>query len=353
MVELTYDFETLSTREGFNKSLRHFKQVNDFVSNIQERRNLADALSEALDQKEIQNKQILPIIYALLVDKYNYRSYSYNLEKKVDDFTDLLEAVKKWKAVDIVLVYHHPEMGTTVVNPKNFEHWDSLQMMNKNELLTVYVGAFDKDLNQKTADKTAELFINRLYGKKAAIPQSLTKGSFQPPKPKTQKPASTTKHTGRKASGSKKAKGNGSQVQVSVQTQKSESQPEKTQQQSSSSGVVGTGPMPKKMTPFYAIPVTNELFHNGNVEAWKRVIDSYKNKHPQLEVYIYYEGEAIHDINTLFKWGKVKHGSSIMFRVGGEDIQDVAKLKRYLQQGASPRFEDFLKFPVNKILDLF
>jgi hypothetical protein len=107
------------------------------------------------------------------------------------------------------------------------------------------------------------------------------------------------------------------------------------------------------MTPFYSIPVTNELFHNGNVEAWKKIIQSYNAKHPNLEVYIYYDGERIHDIHSLFKWGKVKHGSVIMVAIAGEDIQDVAKLQRYLRQGASPMFEAFLRFPVNTVLNLF
>ncbi|MDZ7793320.1 MAG: hypothetical protein U5P10_06385 [Spirochaetia bacterium] len=109
----------------------------------------------------------------------------------------------------------------------------------------------------------------------------------------------------------------------------------------------------RRMTPFYSIPVTNELFHNGNVEAWKKVIQSYQAKHPGLDVYIYYDGERIHDIHSLFKWGKVKHGSTILVAVAGEDIQDVAKLQRYLRQGASPQFEAFLRYPVNTILNLF
>jgi hypothetical protein len=70
-------------------------------------------------------------------------------------------------------------------------------------------------------------------------------------------------------------------------------------------------------------------------------------------VFVFYEGERIHDINTLFKWGKVKHGSAIMIAVAGEAILDVAKLQRYLRQGASPAFEAFLRFPVNTILNLF
>jgi hypothetical protein len=103
----------------------------------------------------------------------------------------------------------------------------------------------------------------------------------------------------------------------------------------------------------YSVNVTNELFHNGNVEAWKRIIASYNAKHPDLQVLVYYDGERIMDINALFKWGKVKHGSTIQFAIAGEDISDVAKLQRYLSQGASHLFEAFLKGPVNSVMALF
>jgi hypothetical protein len=108
-----------------------------------------------------------------------------------------------------------------------------------------------------------------------------------------------------------------------------------------------------RMTPMYSVVVTNELFHNGNVEAWKRIIASYTAKFPNLQVLVYYDGERIVDINSLFKWGKVKHGSSIQFAVAGDEIQGVAKLQRYLAQGASPQFEAFLRGPVNAVLPLF
>jgi hypothetical protein len=109
----------------------------------------------------------------------------------------------------------------------------------------------------------------------------------------------------------------------------------------------------KRMTPRYGVLVTNELFHNGNVESWKRVIESYKSKYPGLDVLIWYDNERINDINTLFKWGKVKHGTPIMISVVGDDIKDVSKLQKYLFEGASPRFEVFLKGAVNRTLDLF
>ena len=93
--------------------------------------------------------------------------------------------------------------------------------------------------------------------------------------------------------------------------------------------------------------------HPDDVEAWKKIIESYKTKYPGLDVKVFYEGEAINDLNTLFKWGKVKHGSCIQFCVSGENIQDLAKLSRYFRQGASPQFEAFLHGSPDTVMNLF
>jgi len=102
-----------------------------------------------------------------------------------------------------------------------------------------------------------------------------------------------------------------------------------------------------------SVVVTNELFHNGNVEAWKRIIRSYNARYPHNRVIVFYDGEQIVDINTLFKWGKVKHGSSIQFAVSGEEIKDLSKLSKYFAEGASPRFEAFLRGSPSTVLNLF
>ncbi|MFN3247226.1 MAG: hypothetical protein ACK42K_11055, partial [Leptonema sp. (in: bacteria)] len=79
----------------------------------------------------------------------------------------------------------------------------------------------------------------------------------------------------------------------------------------------------------------------------------YEAKYPDCKVIVYHEGELIQDLNSLFKWGKVKHGGVIMFQVIGENIKGVSRLQKYLHEGASPRFESFLKKDVNKVLNLF
>jgi hypothetical protein len=107
------------------------------------------------------------------------------------------------------------------------------------------------------------------------------------------------------------------------------------------------------MTPKLSVQVSNELFHNGNVEAWKNIIQSYTTKYPTNEVVVFYDNEVINNLNALFKWGKVKMGNVIMFSVVGVVIKDVSKLKRYLFEGASSRYEKFLDKAVDKVLNLF
>jgi len=346
-MKLDNQYEYLNTREGFNKALNHFKNVSTIIREFADNINLADLLTEAVAEKSLDQEQIPPIIHALLVDKYGYLYESFNLPENISDFTEIWKEVATWKAIDLVITYVHPELGYCVINPKNLAHFEMVVQLKKHEVVTIYAGKFSSP-----ADNICGIGIKAirdfLSGKKVRSMEPLKKGKYgrketvQPEKPLKTKTGQVKTRAARKiAQGAKETIPMQAPLQAPVST---------------AAPVSAPAPAPtgsKKMTPLYAVPVTNELFHNGNVEAWKRVILSYTTKHPGLEVYIFYEGERIHDINALFKWGKVKHGSAILFAVAGENIQDVAKLQRYLRQGASPRFEDFLKFPVNTILKLF
>jgi len=343
MAEAVYEYVGLSTRDGFNRSLRHFLAVNDIVPDFESRSNLADELNSRLDEKEVKSNQIGPIVNALLVGhpKYNYRSRSYNLARTIDEFDAIVSTVGDWNAVDLILAYYHPDLGLTLINPKNKQHWESVQALRKNELLTIYCGTLTEKSPETLLETAIDSFVGLLEtGKKKDVP-ALTQGKFKwrPPKaPAAVKPAGKKK-PGRQPA---RAKGRAAQAPPAAPVAAQKAAP-----------VVEAPSKQRRMTPMYSIPVSNELFHNGNVEAWKKIIQSYNAKHPGLEVFIFYEGERIHDINTLFKWGKVKHGSTIMIAVAGEEIKDLAKLQRYLRQGASPAFEAFLRFPVNTVLKLF
>lgn len=335
MIQTNYEYEYLNTREGFNNALGHFKTVSSILGGFEASNNLADLLNEYINDKTINQNQIPPIIHALLVDKYQYKYRTVNMAETFSDFSKLSGEVQSWKGVDIILVYIHPELGYLTINPKNPIHFESLDSLRKQEAITIYAGKMSTP-SDETCNQAIKLILDLLSGKKVNVPDALKRGKYGYKKPEPAKAPVQKKTSKTKAA---KPQAEKPSVKAKPEVVKSVTAP--------------VSSAPKKMTPFYSVQVTNELFHNGNVEAWKRIIQSYTTKHPGLEVYIFYDKERIHDINTLFKWGKVKHGSSILFAVAGDNIADVAKLQRYLSQGASPRFEDFLRFPVNSILKLF
>jgi hypothetical protein len=367
MPEHIHAFDELATRDGFNRSLRHFKFISRVIGEFEGKRNLADTLGECLADKSIEPRQVLPTLNAILVDKYHYSCASHNLVESFEGFDALTETVGAWRAVDMVVVYFHPELGVVAVNPKNRDHWEGVRSLKKNELVTIFTGAFDQTNGDKLYAQATDLFISLIEGAKVKTPAALAKGKFVF---KKQAPVAVAAPAAVRAP--KKARGRPSTktasaeatIDYSAAAAAASTLPVYTSTGAVAASVAAPAPAasaapsapsgaPKKMTPMYSIPVTNELFHNGNVEAWKKIIQSYTTKYAGLEVFVFYEGERIHDINTLFKWGKVKHGSAIMIAVAGDDIKDVAKLQRYLKQGASHMFEAFLKAQVGAILNLF
>jgi len=329
MADIT-NLEVLSTRSGFNSAVRHIQKTMQIAGDTG---NLGDIIFE-MDDSNLTSSRIGLLLRMLLVDKMGYKTASINLHSTANDLNALSKEFGKWTGVDLIAAYYHPELGLLIANPKISEELAEFGQLRKRELMVVYAGLQGKETDDN-CQKAADLALLLFEGAKVTPPAALTKGKFTvkkvaKPAKAEEKPvkAKTVKTTAAKTSSKKTA-------------------PEK---KAEAAPVVKS---PAKMTPRYAVVVSNELFHNGNVEAWKKIIDSYKAKHPNLEVYIYYEGERILDINSLFKWGKVKHGTAIEFAVAGDQIQDVAKLQRYLAQGASKMFEAFLHGPVNAVLKLF
>lgn len=304
----------LARKAGFNTALRHFKLVNRLVGEIQEGKNLADLLNDALENDEVKREQVKTILSALLIDKFSYAFQSHNVQKGWEDAKELLQAFRPWDRIQLVLMYASPQAGTFLINPKKVEHWEQALPLIKDELVVVYAGPVGTDtLDGKILEMAVKDTITILDGGK--VP---SRPEYTSPKRKEAAP-------------------------VEERVSRAPPAPE----------VPKGPPVKKRMTPKYGVLVTNELFHNGNVEAWKRIIESYRAKYPDLDVLIWYENERINDINALFKWGKVKHGTPIMISVVGDNIKDVSKLQKYLYEGASPRFEVFLRGAVNRVLDLF
>jgi hypothetical protein len=346
MPEQPHPYDGLSTRDGFNRSLAHFKLVGGMVAEIERGYNLADVLGERLVEKAIAADQILPVLNALLVDRYHYAVGSHNLSENAESLAGLATETAGWRAMDLVVAYFHPELGVMAINPKNRAHWEAAGGLKRNELITVYAGTPGAAGREELLQQAIVTLISLVEGSRAKAPAAFRKGRYVLRKParrlaRAPKPARPPKAP-------KAARAAAATAPAPTAAPAPAPAPA-----AAPSAAPAPSAAAKRMTPMYSIPVTNELFHNGNVEAWKKIIQSYTTKYPGLEVYVFYEGERIHDINTLFKWGKVKHGSAILIAVAGTDIRDVAKLQRYLRQGASPMFEAFLKAPVNAVLNLF
>ncbi len=353
MVESSVFYSQLSTKDSFNTSVRHINRTLDVLDACGPGVNAADKINEALAKKEMAECEVLSIINMLFVDKWKYSVFSGNLHSVIDDASRLVEQVASWKRFDFILGYHHPDLGFMVLNPKNPESASVIAGFRKNELLTVYAGTPD-DNSADGAAAAAELLFHLVEGEKVKTPAQLLQGKFvfsAPKKAVARHPSA--KRTAAKASRAAKLAPRASSGPVVVMTKQTSpaalAEEERPQAQPAPAAVGAHA----RMTPFVSVVVTNELFHNGNVEAWKRIIRSYNAKYPNLQVNVYYDGERIVDINTLFKWGKVKHGSCIQFTVSGENIQDVAKLSRYFRQGASPQFEAFLKGSPDSVMNLF
>jgi len=298
-------FYSLATKTNFNKALNHFYGVNDVVDEIESGRNFADAVNVMLAEGDLTVDQVLPMIGAIIKDKYQYSYDSYNVPVTINDFSKIVEETSKWTALDIILVYFTVNSEPFLINPKNMIHWERVREIVRDQLMVIYVKK-KKEPNPKVENDAINAIEEMMAGKDVFINKEFIDET------------------------------------VTVREAKKQIAP-------AEAAAAGK----KNMTPKYAVTVTNELFHNGNVEAWKRIIESFKVSHPDLDVLIFHEGEKINDINSLFKWGKVKHGDPILFQVVGENIRNVSKLQKYLFEGASPRFEQFLKIAVGKVLNLF
>jgi hypothetical protein len=349
------NLEVLSTRSGFNSAVRQIKKTIVIAEGVGAS-NLGDQLYEMGDE-DLSGERAGLLLRMLLIDKLGYKCVSSNLSSVCQELSGLAKEFEKWKAVDLIAAYHHPEMGLLVANPKVAEELAGFGQLKKRELLVIYAGKGSNPADE-LCQKAAALAVDLFEGGKPTAPPTLLKGNFsvrklkkqveeeevKAPKAKTTKAA---KKSAKAAPAPKRGKPAPAKAAPAPEAQRVAA-PVVT---ATAAATAPTGPV--KMTPRYAVVVQNELFHNGNVEAWKRIIASYKAKYPTLEVFVYYEGERILDINSLFKWGKVKHGSAIEFAVAGNDIKDVAKLQRYLAQGSSHMFEAFLHGQVSNVLKLF
>jgi hypothetical protein len=355
MKSLSCQFEGLADREGFNASVRHIKTVVSIVDRMSAKENLADVIGELVEAKALDKGDIRPVISMVIGEKFPYARVAANLVGLAADVPAIAGEVGQWNGVDLVVVYTHPDLGVIAVNPKNPKSLSLIDRLNRSELIVVYAGRFDKAGGGESLEAAAQAVIDLFSGRKPKVKPEFLKGdcAYKPPKgaKEAAAPKAAAKAAPLKRGRPAKAPAKASKAGAGAATEAAAApEPEAPKAAVAAAQAVKPG---ARMTPMYSVPVSNELFHNGNVEAWKRIIASYCYKHPDLQVLVYYDGERITDINSLFKWGKVKHGSTIQFAVAGENISDVAKLQRYFAQGASRMYEAFLKGSVGSVMALF
>ncbi len=340
------DYLSLSTRAGFNKSLAHFRTVTDIIKQLDQGDNLADIVDTLEKNHGVEKAQIAPLLNAVVIDRMGYSTLSFNLPVDVPSFEKILAVLQKWNRVDIVIAYHHPQLGINLINPKHKEQWEAVRELNRDELVVLYVRALDDDdraLERSVLSALHDLLVGRpvsgteKFG--GASPAVAHKHPSAEPPPEPPPPLEVKLPV--------------APLEVRQPPPAASPGPGVTPQPSDPAPPAPAKGGKMRMTPKYNVQVSNELFHNGNVEAWKNIVDSYRTKIPGLDVHIFHDGQKVNNINALFKWGKVKHGDVILFCVSGEDIKGVSKLQRYLYEGASLRYENYLKKDVNKVLNLF
>jgi hypothetical protein len=344
------EYASLSSRRGFNKSLAHFRLVTAVLDPLGKGQNLADLVDELEKNKQIEKAQIGPLLNALIVERQGYTTLSFNMPTDRKEFQGVWSETEKWNRFDLLVAYHHPQLGITLINPKRKGHWDAVQDLSRQELVVLYLKAVresDKGMESQALQSLFDLITGIPVGSTAPFHDPALEAAPVAPAPAPEAaPAEVAPAPAPRAAPAEAAP-----------APAREPPPEAPAAAAPKAAAAAAAPAAdggkKRMTPKYSVQVTNELFHNGNVEAWKNIVESYRSKYPSLDVHIFHDGEKVNDINSLFKWGKVKHGDVLLFSVAGESIQGVAKLQRYLFEGASNRFHNFLKKDVNKVLHLF
>ena len=314
-------YNSLASRDGFNQALRHFKAVGDIAADISEGYNLADIIQAAIAESQIEHGQVRAIVSALLKEKFNYAYSAINLSKNIEKAEKMASIFEKWSNLQIVLAYFDPNSGIQLINPSIKTQLEATLPFLHDELLVIYV-----DVLSGVSQERKNQFLSTALQDIAKV---LYGGTVTP------------------------KKGYGGFRKRTIEQVEAPPVETDTAQDTSTQPAAAAPSGPTRLTPRYSVFVTNELFHNGNVEAWKKIIQAYNHKYPDNEVLIWYENERINDINTLFKWGKVKHGTPIVFSIRGSEFKEISKLQRYLFEGASPRFENFLTGAPNQILDIF
>ena len=349
MLDSTLNFSTV---KGFNSCVGHVKITGAVSRYVACGCNFADVVGHFSDK--IESSRISFLLSSLLVDKFQYMYLSFNMVRKIVDLNETFLKLCKWNQFNTVVVYYHPQLGVLVLNPQSDKDWQDIEFA-PNEFVSIYTNTPHKNI------KKAQVSDYLLDVKKVIEGIGVTGKAYYVG---TNSVIKTIKQVKEKLA-PKPVEIDEEKSAVAVESQRGSS-PQQTRIVEVIDKTTGKSvktkadaqekqekPKNRKLTPKYSVQVSNELFHNGNVEAWKNIMESYTLTHPDLEILLFHNDEVIKNVNSLFKWGKVKHGDVIFFALAGEKFRAVSKLQKYLHEGASNRFQQFLKKDVGQPLRLF
>ena len=178
----------LATKQGFNASVTHIQNALSLLDASNVKKNIADEIGILLENKELINEEIPAFLSVILLDMWGYKSISKNIREITTTPTTIITEMAKWKGVDVVIGYHHPDLGFLVINPKNPANVSLFEMLKKNELLNIYVGKQDKGrIEDSVAEMVFNAFFDLLSGIKPSVPTKLLNGPFVFTAPKAKK----------------------------------------------------------------------------------------------------------------------------------------------------------------------
>lgn len=298
-------YSFFSRRADINATVRHIVTVNTILDVCGYKKNLADIISSLMQEEQLDTFQVKSIISAILCDKWNYNVYPINLSTTPKNADMIVENISTWKGVDVVFTYEAPELGFIAMNPKNPASKELFKLFRKNELFTIYAGYQGRGKLSNDIFMTMIDAINNMFkGEEGVVSKAILDGSFV----YKEIPVSMNK---------KKNLGNDN-LCVSFPNQA------------------------YKMSKVMSIKIDVPIFNEMNFLAWKRIISDYTTKHQTANIYIFYKGELVSNLEKLVSYEVLKKGSVLQIAVKDFVIQDVQRLFKYLEEGASERFEVFL-----------
>ena len=297
-------YSFFSRRIGVNEAVRHISNINRILDGCGYKRNLVDIISNIMQDEALDEMQLKSMIHTILCDKWNYLSYPINLATRPKNADLIVDTMSTWTGVDIVLTYETDETGFIVINPKNPEFRDVFSLLRPKELLTIYAGYQGRGKLSYDIFLTMIDAINKmLLGEEGVVSKAVLEGKYA----YKELPASLTPFKKKKIS----------------------------------NDTVSFATSPYQMTKFFPIKIETSGFGDKNINAVKRIIKDYIDHYKDANVYIFYKGELVLNLEKLMKDGILKKGSVLEVSVKDFAIQEATRLFKYLQEALTENCEIF------------